>query len=180
MQPYLPVSWTLGRVGPERAVPPASAFARFGEGSWIIPPAVVQRPEQIEIADGVNIFELAMLELGPAGRLVLGNRVRLTRYIAINCSLSITLEDDVGSSDGAAIIDSWGPAHDPQPVKVEAGAYLAFGSIVGPGVTVGRGAFVGEGAVVIDDVPPHSVVYGNPATVVRHLEGSEWVGPRLP
>lgn len=31
------------------------------------------------------------------------------------------------------------------------------------GVTIGRGAFVGAGSVVIDDVPPHALVVGNPA-----------------
>jgi acetyltransferase-like isoleucine patch superfamily enzyme len=161
-------------------VPNPSAFARFGNGSWIVPPAVVERPEQIEVGNRVVILEGAMLRVGPAGRLVIGDRVRLTRFVAVDCSTSITLEDDVGSSDGVSIIDSWGPGHPPEPVVIEAGAYLGMGSTVGPGVTVGRGAFVGEGAVVIDDVAPHNVVYGNPAQVVRRLEGSTWVGPLLP
>jgi acetyltransferase-like isoleucine patch superfamily enzyme len=55
-------------------------------------------------------------------------------------------------------------------------------STILPGVRVGEGAFVGEGAVVASDVPPHSVVYGNPAEVVRFHDPQtgRWEGPRWP
>jgi acetyltransferase-like isoleucine patch superfamily enzyme len=38
------------------------------------------------------------------------------------------------------------------------------------GITIGEGAMVGAGAVVTKDVPPFSVVVGNPAKVIRYLE----------
>ncbi|MBV9675551.1 MAG: hypothetical protein JO185_04410, partial [Acidobacteriaceae bacterium] len=41
-----------------------------------------------------------------------------------------------------------------------------IGSFVMKGVTVGEGAIVGSNSVVINDVPPFSVVLGNPARVV--------------
>ena len=36
-----------------------------------------------------------------------------------------------------------------------------------PGVTIGAGSIVGGGAVVFDDVPPGSIVAGNPASILR-------------
>lgn len=50
---------------------------------------------------------------------------------------------------------------------VEPDCFIGARSIVMPGVTVGRGSIVGSGAVVTKDVPPRSIVAGNPAKVVR-------------
>jgi UDP-2-acetamido-3-amino-2,3-dideoxy-glucuronate N-acetyltransferase len=49
------------------------------------------------------------------------------------------------------------------PILVRRGASIGAGAIVLPGVTVGEFAMIGAGAVVTRNVPPHSLVYGNPA-----------------
>lgn len=54
-----------------------------------------------------------------------------------------------------------------EPTRVENGASIGSGSVVLCGVTIGTGALVGAGAVVTRDVPPHAVVAGNPARVIR-------------
>ena len=38
-----------------------------------------------------------------------------------------------------------------------------------PRIKIGEGAIVGAGAVVIDDVPPYTMVVGNPAKILRKL-----------
>jgi galactoside O-acetyltransferase len=53
------------------------------------------------------------------------------------------------------------------PVEIERGAWLGTQCIVLKGVTVGEEAVVGAGSVVTKDVPPGSVVAGNPAKVIR-------------
>lgn len=45
--------------------------------------------------------------------------------------------------------------------------WIGHGAMIVSGVTVGDGACIGAGAVVSRDVPPYSVVAGNPAKVVR-------------
>jgi len=52
-------------------------------------------------------------------------------------------------------------------VDVMDGARIGAGAIIHPGVTIGEGALVGLGAAVIEDVPPESVVVGNPARTLR-------------
>jgi acetyltransferase-like isoleucine patch superfamily enzyme len=54
------------------------------------------------------------------------------------------------------------------PIVIEDDAWLGFNSTVLTGVTVGQGAVVGAGAMVTKDVPPYSIVVGNPARVVGH------------
>lgn len=49
------------------------------------------------------------------------------------------------------------------PILVRRGASIGAGAIVLPGVTIGEFAMIGAGAVVTHDVPPHGLVYGNPA-----------------
>lgn len=54
-------------------------------------------------------------------------------------------------------------------VHIDHKAWVGFGSILLPGVRVGEGAIVGAGSVVTRDVPPWTIVAGNPARVVREL-----------
>jgi acetyltransferase-like isoleucine patch superfamily enzyme len=63
---------------------------------------------------------------------------------------------------------------EPKPVSIGPGAFLGINSVVLPGVTVGEGAYVGAGAVVTGDVPPRTVVAGNPARPIRRWEAGEW------
>ena len=52
-------------------------------------------------------------------------------------------------------------------IKIENGAWIGTGAIILDGVTVGLHSIVGAGAVVSKDVPPWTVVLGNPARVVQ-------------
>ena len=44
-----------------------------------------------------------------------------------------------------------------------------------PGVHVGDGFFIGANAVVVSDIPPYSVVVGNPAKVIRKRFDDEMI-----
>jgi len=54
-------------------------------------------------------------------------------------------------------------------IVIEDGAWIGAGAILLDGVRVGKGSVVGAGAVVTHDVPPHAMVVGIPARVVRRL-----------
>lgn len=54
-----------------------------------------------------------------------------------------------------------------EDIYLKKGCCIGMKSIVMPGVTVGEGAIVGVGSLVTKDVPPYTVVVGNPAKVVK-------------
>lgn len=48
---------------------------------------------------------------------------------------------------------------------IEDGASIGANATILPGIRVGAYALIGAGSVVTQDVPPHAIVYGNPARV---------------
>ena len=57
-----------------------------------------------------------------------------------------------------------------KPITVGSNVWIGGGVKVMPGVTIGDGAVVGGGSVVVHDVPPDTLVAGNPARVIRKLK----------
>ena len=53
-------------------------------------------------------------------------------------------------------------------VIIEDGVFMGAGSCVLPRLTIGKWSIVGAEAVVLKDVPPYSVVVGNPARIIKH------------
>jgi len=51
-------------------------------------------------------------------------------------------------------------------VTIRKNAFIGAGAVIGPGVVVGEGGIVGAGSVVLKDVTPGMLVYGNPAKIV--------------
>lgn len=56
------------------------------------------------------------------------------------------------------------------PVIIEDNVLVGANAVIIEGVHVGEGAVVAAGAVVIEDVPPHTVVAGTPARVIKQKD----------
>lgn len=55
-------------------------------------------------------------------------------------------------------------------IVVEDDVWIGAGAILTDGIRVGKGAVIAAGAVVTADVPPHTVVGGVPARVLKRIE----------
>ncbi|KYF74061.1 hypothetical protein BE11_16930 [Sorangium cellulosum] len=96
---------------------------------------------------------------------------------------SITIGKHCRIAGSVYILDSSGHPSDPEdrkrglppadsevrPVVIEDNVWLGARSMVFPGVTVGEGSVVAAGSIVMADVPPYTVVAGNPARRVASL-----------
>ena len=54
--------------------------------------------------------------------------------------------------------------------RVKKGASIGSSATLLSGITVGENAIIGAGSVVTKDVPPDTIVAGNPARVIRRIE----------
>lgn len=53
---------------------------------------------------------------------------------------------------------------------VKTGAAIGSNATILPGITIGEFALIGAGSVVTKDVPPRSIVVGNPAKVIKTID----------
>jgi len=60
-----------------------------------------------------------------------------------------------------------------KPIRIGRNVWIGFDSVVLPGVTIGDGSIVGARSVLTHDVPPFTVVAGNPARAIRQIDNDE-------
>lgn len=110
--------------------------------------------------------------------------------IGHNCSFTIGKEIRIGKhcrfGSSVTIFDAPGHPADPdarlaglpsdqdevRPVIIGDNVWIGTSAIIFPGVTIGDGSIVAMGSVVMTNVPPNTMVAGNPARQVRSLAAS--------
>ena len=125
-----------------------------------------------------NLRYGAYIEVVNGGKLSIGQgaaNVGLT----IMCAKEVTIGNGVRIGRNVSIRDWNGPHviindhyRNHAPVHIEDHVWLCTGCTIMPGVTVGEGSVVAANATVTKDVPPHSLVGGSPAKVLK--ENIEW------
>jgi carbonic anhydrase/acetyltransferase-like protein (isoleucine patch superfamily) len=186
---------SLGRATARDLTPPdPGAYGAYGHNTWVVPPARVTLPERVFLGDDVRILEHTFISVvaavpGVTPTFRMGDRSLISRFVHIACVGEITIGDDVMVADRVFIGDTYHGYEDPtrpvneqpmaapKPVRIGDGAFIGIGSVILMGVTVGEHAFVAANAVVLDDVPPFTLVVGNPARPARRWdeEHGEWV-----
>jgi len=58
----------------------------------------------------------------------------------------------------------------PHPIRIGSNVWIGFDAVILPGITIGEGSVVGCRSVVAADVPPYTIVAGNPARIVKRLD----------
>jgi UDP-2-acetamido-3-amino-2,3-dideoxy-glucuronate N-acetyltransferase len=135
--------------------------ARIGKGTRIW--AFVNVQKDAVIGQDCNICDCSFIE----GGAVIGNDVTIKNGVAVYAG--VTLEDGVFVGPNAVFTNDRYPksraAWKLERITVRKGASIGANATILCGVTIGEGALVGAGAVVVKDVPPLTIVAGNPARV---------------
>lgn len=184
-------SWAA--IGPDD--PAGRRFGSFGRGSIIMwPPVTIFNERYIRIGCDTMIGPHVALSAGMVeGQeclsetvVSIGDRCLIGRGSGIVGHLSVTIGNDVWTGHHVYITDQNHGYTDPsrpiseqsQPeraVSIGDGSWLGHGTVVLPGVSIGRHVAVGANSVVTRDIPDFSVAVGNPARVIKRLDGDEWV-----
>jgi acetyltransferase-like isoleucine patch superfamily enzyme len=151
----------------------------------------VKLGENVKIFAFVNLYGCTIGDNTKIGTFV---EIQKGASIGRNCKISshtficegVTVEDEVFIGHGVTFINDLYPRATTAggglqteddwkviPTVVKRGASIGSGATILAGVTIGEQAIVGAGSVVTRDVPPRTVVAGNPARILRTLDGKD-------
>ena len=130
-----------------------------------------------------HVTFIASYKANPNPTIEIGEDVYLGYGSFFSCADRITIGNRVLIAQGVSIFDNNNHPIDAvaraknqtigkvdfSPVVIEDDAWIGAKAVILKGVTVGRGAVVATESVVTHDVPPMTVVAGNPAEVVKKI-----------
>lgn len=147
----------------------------------------VKLGRDVKLAKFINLYGC---EIGDETKIGTFVEIQKNATVGRRCKISshtfvcegVTIEDQVFIGHGVTFVNDRFPrAATPsgelqtekdwrvEPTLVKKGASIGSGATVLSNVVIGEHAIVGAGSVVTRDVPPHTIVAGNPARPLRHL-----------
>ncbi len=151
------ICWKINQTNPSDPSLADSFRELFGEqwheGISITPPLQVDYASQVTFGKGVLINQ--GITMTACGGIVIEDGVMIGPEVAI-----ATVNHDLKKK--SILIG--------KTVTIKKDAWVGMRAAIMPGVTIGEGAIVAGGSVVTKDVPPYTVVGGNPAKIIKEIE----------
>lgn len=150
----------------------------------------VKLGKDVKLSKFINLYGCRIGDNTKIGAFV---EIQKNAFIGNNCKISshtficegVTIEDNVFIGHNVAFINDSFPratAGDGklqteadwkvEPTLVKKGASIGSGSTILANVTIGENAIIGAGSVVTKNVPPDTIVAGNPAQIKRKVQGT--------
>lgn len=152
-------------------------------------------PHGIDIGENTYVMNHAELHVYnfrglPHAGIKIGKNCLISEFSVLRGQGGITIGNNVYTSPFVQIVavnHVYDDPHRPiieqgitaQGIVIEDDVWIGSSAIILDGVRVGKGAVVAAGAVVSKDVPPHTVVAGIPAKVIKEINGAKSVPENL-
>ncbi|MER3513804.1 MAG: transferase, partial [Chloroflexota bacterium] len=159
---------------------------RLGRGVYLDEGVYIHAcPNGVEIGENTLVMHHAELHVYnfrnmPHSGIKIGRDGLISEFTVIRGQGGVTIGDRVYTSPFTQIVAVNHVFDDPtrpfieqgitaQGIVIEDDVWIGSGAIITDGVHIGKGAVIAAGAVVTQDVPPHTVVAGVPARVIKEI-----------
>jgi acetyltransferase-like isoleucine patch superfamily enzyme len=154
---------------------------------WVCIAPDVKLGKDVRLSKFINLYGCTIGDKTKIGAFVeiqknatIGKRCKISSHTFI-CE-GVTVEDNVFIGHGVMFINDSYPRATTgegnlqteadwqvERTVIKKGASIGSGATILSNTCIGEGAIVGAGSVVTKDVPPNSIVAGNPARVLRYI-----------
>lgn len=160
--------------------------ATYGDDIAVDRVPYINGAPRIELGSNIRISGQLNISASSRGTptLIIGDGVFIGHGTTFGLASRISIGKHASIGGGCYIADTEGHSHynpqrpiwevpagdaDMAPVTIEDGVQISRNCTILKGVTIGARSVIGAGSVVRSDIPPDSIVMGNPARVVKRM-----------
>ena len=142
----------------------------------------------LALGDNISILHGTTIQVHRGATVVIGKNVAIGKNTFISSMIGIRIGDGVGISNMVDLHDHnhcershsnllkneltcWASGFIGAPIVIESGAIISNKVSITAGVCVGQNTIIGANSVVIQSIPPNTVVGGIPAKIIRTFDG---------
>lgn len=126
-----------------------------------------------EILIGDHCFIGPQSRIWSAKRIKIGNRVLIAHNVNIHDNISHPLNSIKRHEDYVHIKEKGFQVNvdlREAEIVIEDDVWIGFNSTILKGVKIGKGAIIGACSLITSDVPPYTIIVGNPQRIIKHTD----------